>query len=324
MTDRTRLNVLVSSASAKVPLVRAMKAAVKQIHPAWQVIAGDMNKQAISSHVADGFWVMPPTRDEFLNDIINGLKQRQIGIVLPTRDGEMLFWASHAERLRHEGVQVIMAEPEPLQLCLDKLAFAHFGAAHGLPFIPASDHFGDVLCDFLVVKERFGAGSRSIGLRLDRAAAIAHSEKLETPIFQPYVEGQEISVDAWLDRQHKVKGLILRRRDCVVNGESQVTTTFSDPRFEAQATTILHALQLSGPVVMQALVDANDCLQVIECNPRFGGASTISIEAGLASLHWSLLEAIGEDLGLWPFHRIPGQIRQIRLPSDLYVTNPDF
>ena len=322
--NKTILNVLVSSAAAKVPLVRAMQTAVKQINPVGQVIAGDLNKSAISAHVADGFWAMTPTCDEFLNDIINGLKQRQIGIVLPTRDSELMFWARHAERLALEGIQVIVAGPGPLQRCLDKLEFARFGAAHGLPFIPASDHLEDMQSDCLVVKERFGAGSRSIGLRLDRAEAAAHAQKLESPIFQPHVDGQEISIDAWLDRQHQVKGVILRRRDCVVNGESQVTTTFSDARLEAQATAILQSLQLSGPVVMQALVNAEGGLQVIECNPRFGGASTTSIVAGLTSLHWSLLEAIGADLASWPFRRIQGQIRQIRLLNDFYVTDPDL
>ena len=267
---------------------------------------------------------MPPTRDEFLNEIISGLRQRQISIVLPTRDGELMFWASHAERLAREGVQIVVAEIGILQRCLDKLEFARFGAAHGLPFIPASDQLDDVHSDCLVVKERFGAGSRSIGLGLNRAAAIAHAQKLENPIFQPYLDGQEISIDAWLDRQHQVKGLILRRRDRVVNGESQVTTTFSDARLEAQATAILQSLQFSGPIVMQALLAADGGLKVIECNPRFGGASTAGIAAGLASLHWSLLEATGADLASWPFHRIPVEIRQVRMSNDYYVTDPDL
>lgn len=316
--------VLVTSSGKKVPLVRAMQKATRRVLPSFSVMVGDSDVGALTQYVADGFWVMPPTRDEFLNEIVDGLSRRQVRIVLPTRDGELMFWACHAERLEREGIQVIVTKLDALQRCLDKLEFARFGAAHGLPFIPASDLCGDVQSDCMVVKERFGAGSRSLGLRLDRADAIAHAEKLESPIFQPYIDGQEISVDAWLDRQHQVKGLILRRRDCVVNGESQVTTTFSDTRLEAQATVILESLQLSGPVVMQVLIGADGGLQVIECNPRFGGASTIGIAAGLTSLHWSLLDATGADLAFWPFQRIRGQIRQIRLPNDIYVTDPDL
>jgi carbamoyl-phosphate synthase large subunit len=316
--------VLVTSSGKKAPLVRAMQTATREVLPSHAVMAGDSDERALTQYVAVGFWAMPPTRDEFLNEIVYGLRRRQVRIVLPTRDGELMFWANHAERLAREGIQVIVSKPDSLQRCLDKLEFARFGAAHGLPFIPTSELCDDVHSGCWVVKERFGAGSRSIGLKLDCADAIAHAEKLESAIFQPHIDGQEISVDAWLDRQHQLKGLILRRRDCVVNGESQVTTTFSDARLEAQATAILQSLQLSGPVVMQILVGADGGVHVIECNPRFGGASTIGIAAGLTSLHWSLLEATGAELMFWPFRRIEGQIRQIRLPNDIYVTNPDF
>jgi carbamoyl-phosphate synthase large subunit len=322
MAAKPPLKVLLSSAAAKVPLVRAMQIAVQQIDPIGQVVAGDLNAQALTAEVSDEFWAMPPTRDESLDELISGMRRREINVVLPSRDGELLFWSRHATRLRAEGIHVVVSDTAPLQRCLDKLEFAHFGSANNLPFILTSDRIDDIPGDFLVVKERFGAGSRSIGLRLDRVSAIAHARTLENPIFQPHIDGLEISIDAWVDRCHQVKGLVLRRRDRVVNGESQVTTTFSDAALEAEALSILQALQLRGPVVLQAMVSPAGDLQVIECNPRFGGASTTSIAAGLSSLQWSLLEAINSDLSAWPFHRIPGQLRQVRIPTDIYISDP--
>jgi carbamoyl-phosphate synthase large subunit len=175
-----------------------------------------------------------------------------------------------------------------------------------------------------VVKERFGAGSRGLGLNLSRDAALAHGAGLQAPIYQPFVKGEEISIDAWLDRAHRVKGLVLRRRERVVDGESQVTTTFSDAGLEAEAKRILESLTLTGPVVMQAFRGDNGKLSVIECNPRFGGASTTAIAAGLDIFYWTLLEAAGGDVGSIPFDRIPGEVRQIRVPSDIHVHGPGF
>jgi carbamoyl-phosphate synthase large subunit len=169
------------------------------------------------------------------------------------------------------------------------------------------------------VKERFGAGSRAIGLDLDRAQAVAHAATLEAPLFQPFVPGREMSVDGWLDRDGQLKGLVLRWRDVVVNGESQITTTFRDAALEAQAAAVLGRLGLRGPVVMQAIVDGAGEMHVIECNPRFGGASTASIAAGLDSLRWSLLEAAGARIGDYPFLRATGEVRQVRAPADTYV-----
>src|SRR5690606_32031824 len=117
------------------------------------------------------------------------------------------------------------------------------------------------------------------------------------------------------DEAHKVKGLVLRRRDHVVGGESQITTTFRDAGIENVMRDVLSALRLRGPAVLQALVDAEGGVHVIECNTRFGGASTASIAAGLDIFYWSLLEARGDDLSLYPFERVAGEVKQIRLPA---------
>jgi carbamoyl-phosphate synthase large subunit len=316
--------VLVTSASRKIPLVRAVMDAARRIDSAARVVAGDVSEHALARHVADGFWVMPRTVPSELEAIIAGCKARGITVVVPTRDGELGFWAEHRDRLTAEGISVIVSPAASVNLCLDKLAFAERGAALGLPVIAAALRPEDVGAGPYVVKERYGAGSRNIGLGLQRDAAIAHATTLEAPIYQPFVRGREISIDAWLDRNHRLKGLVPRTRNLVVNGESQVTTTFREPTVEAAATAILERLELSGPVVMQAMLDDSGGLFVIECNARFGGASTIGIAAGLDVFYWSLREALGDDVRNLPFNRLPGELRQVRVPQDLIIHGPDL
>ena len=310
-------NVLISSASKKIPLVRAMQNAAHKIHTAARVVAGDLSPDALAAYVADEFWVMPITKDENVDEIIAGCRARNIRAVLPTRDGELKFWSCHAKEFRAAGIAVIVSPEAAIDICIDKLAFSDFGKSLELPFIPSAQ--SPELLDSVrfVVKERFGAGSREIGLNLGLDDAIAHARELKNPIFQPYIAGTEISVDAWLDKKHVVKGLVLRRRDAVMSGESQVTTTFTNCAIEAQVKLILAALQLSGPVVLQAMIGADGSLHVIECNARFGGASTASIAVGLDSFYWSLLDAFGLDTIYIPFMRTPGELRQVRTAYDL-------
>ncbi len=263
--------------------------------------------------MADGFWHMPRTTDAELPALIEGLQERQIAVVLPTRDGELLFWARHAAALREAGVSVVVSTPKAVERCLDKLEFARFGKEAGLAVIEVAMTPDALGVGPYVVKERYGAGSQGIGLDLPADAALVHGKTLEAPIYQVFVPGPEISIDGWVDRSGKVAGVVLRRRDRVVGGESQITTTLR---------SALEKLELRGPVVMQAIV-IDDTLRIIECNPRFGGASTTAIAAGLDSLHWSLIEAFGE--GQPPvFKRVSGEIRQIRLPADLVLHDSDF
>lgn len=313
------IKVLVSSASQKVPLVRAMQAAVKRISPGAQVVAGDLDSQALAAFVADEFWAMPCTNEGSVKSIVDGCVQRGISCVLPTRDGELSFWAKHAPEFEVAGISVIVSSVASLELCLDKLEFAHFGKKNGLPFIPTVQSPDDFDAAHWVVKERFGAGSKSLGLNLGKAAALSHGRLLEAPIYQQYIEGMEISIDAWLDRQRRVKGVVLRRREYIVNGESRVTATFRDARIESEAKRILEMLHLAGPVVMQIIIDEKGGMHVIECNARFGGASTTGIAAGLDSLYWSLLEAQGNTVDDYPFLRLPHEIRQVRILGDIYV-----
>ena len=315
--------ILVTSASRKVPLVRAMQEAARAIHPGARVIAGDTDANALSFYVADETWTMPHLTDSELNVVMEHCRSHGITAILPTRDGELMFWSRHYKHFCQIGVEVMVSNPESLQRCLDKFAFSNYGAKEGLPLIPAVMTAEELHVERFVVKERFGAGSRGIGLDLDITQAIAHASTLQAPIFQPFVEGREISIDAWLNRDCELKGLVLRRRDVVANGESQITTTFRDPALESEAASILAKLSLRGPVVMQAIIDVNDRMHIIECNPRFGGASTVSLAVGLESLRWSLLEAGGANIDEYTFHRSHLEIRQVRTSQDIltYDTN---
>lgn len=315
-------NVLVTSASRKAPLVRAMQQALKRLDPDAQVIAGDLDPEAPARYVADGFWQMPRVSDVGLAALIRGCHERQIAVVFPTRDGELLFWARHRATLAEAGISVVVSDHEALERCLDKLVFSRFGKDAGLPVIDAAMTPEAIGAGPYVVKERYGAGARAIGIDLPREAARHHAENLDAPIYQAFVPGPEISIDGWLDHRGAVVGVVLRSRDRVVGGESQITTTFRSEALEREAVCALAALDLRGPVVMQAIV-INDSLRIIECNPRFGGASTIAIAAGLDVLYWSLIEAFGLSLPV-VFQRISGEVRQVRLPADLVLHDPDF
>ena len=316
-------SVLMTSAGSKIPLLRALRDAARRIDPDANIVAGDIDPDAASRHLADSFWRMPELKALDLETIVAECERRDVRTILPTRDGELAFWAGVRPALEAAGISVIVSRPESVALCLDKLAFAEWGKAAGLPVIPAARQPESFADPYLVVKERFGAGSRSIGIGLSPLDAHRHAAGLHDPLFQPLVTGVEIGIDAWMTSTGAVHGLVLRRRDRVVNGESRTTTTFRDARLEAQAADVLARLDLSGPVVMQAIVGETG-LAVIEVNARFGGASTASLSVGLDMLYWSLLERVWPDAPLPAFERRQGEIRQIRVSEDIVIRDPDL
>jgi RimJ/RimL family protein N-acetyltransferase len=312
-------HILITSLARKVPLAQAVRAAAQKRHPGIRIIGADANPQCVGRQFTDGFWLMPATSDENLAQILAYCQENNVRYVIPTRDGELAFWSRHRETLAAQGIVVLVSAPASLERCLDKLLFAEFGQQHDLPFIPAALAAANIAADTFVVKERRGAGSRQLGLNLPLAAALSHAATLQEPIFQPFVEGREISVDAYVNREGGVQGLVLRTRDVVLQGESQITTTFEDAALAERLAAIIGQLGLYGPVVLQALIDEQNQLHVIECNCRFGGASSLAVAKGLDTFYWFLLEAAGQDLMAVPFVPVAGNLRQIRYPADVVM-----
>ena len=312
-------NALITSASAKIPLIDAFKKAINKINPKNKVIAADTSPLALSRYVADQFWEMPVTDTLSVDKILKFCLDNEVKCILPTRDGELAFWANQKELFKLNGINVVISCLETIDFCLDKLKFFQRCSEKGFSAIPTTTVINDLNCDIFVVKERLGAGSELLSINLDKNDAQAHAAVLSSPIFQPYIEGMEISIDAWIDTSHKVKGLVLRRREIVVLGESKVTTTFRNEIIEKQCIDLLESFEFYGPIVLQAIIDKKNKIHFIECNSRFGGASTASIAVGLDSLYWSFLDSCGVDISTHIFMRSSNDTTQIRVQRDIHT-----
>jgi carbamoyl-phosphate synthase large subunit len=313
------MNILVTSISRKVPLLKALRKAALRIDRTSKIWGGDLNPQCVGLYFVDEFWRMPKLAELTWDTLVNYCSIRDITAIIPTRDGELSFFAHFKEKLRDNGIHVMVSDKDSVELCLDKLLFFEKLEAIGYPAIPTVKDIDKLNSQQFVVKERFGAGSRSIGLCLEKEEALAQARTLQEPIFQPYVVGKEYSVDLYVDLHKQTKGAIARLRELVVNGESQITVTLHYERLELLAASLVEALGLYGHIILQVLVDDEDRFHIIECNSRFGGASTLSVQAGLDSFYWFLLESGGVDLGGYPFARSERELKQIRYAEDLIL-----
>jgi carbamoyl-phosphate synthase large subunit len=158
-----------------------------------------------------------------------------------------------------------------------------------------------------------------VALKISKNEALSFAKQLENPIFQPYIEGKEWSIDLYRSKEGEVKGCVARLRDCVIGGESQVTTTVSYPLLENYCIALANQLNIYGHAVVQVIEDEKGQFHIIECNLRFGGASTASLAVGLDSFYWFFVEALGRELKHYPFHRHQQDIRQIRYSVDKVI-----
>ena len=311
-------NILITSISKKVPLIKAVRSGVQKVSDNIKIFGADWDRTCIGRHFVDVFWEMPPINELGIEELIMYCKSNNIGAIIPTRDGELEIFASYKSILSDNGITVMVSDHSIVNTCLDKLKFAELESIQDI-VIPAATSIGKLNADEFVVKERFGAGSTSIGLKLDKAAAQLHAASLIDPIYQPFQKGFEITVDAYVTKFRVVKGLIMRKRIKVIDGESQVSTSFENALLKEKFFIFLNKFKFYGHVTLQAIIDVDDNIHLIECNPRIGGASMLSIHAGLDSFYWFYSEALGEDLSTYPFLPASKKITLIRHPEDIYL-----
>jgi len=313
--------VLVTSAGNKIPLLTALRKSLNEFSNSGRLIGADANPECFARYFVDQFLVFPRDDELDVKNLIKLCQEKEINVIIPTRDAELIFYARHKMQIEEAGISVFVSSAESIELCVDKLLFADRLKNAGFSqVIETSKVASDIDSPSLVVKERFGAGSRKLGGNLTRIEAEIISHKLEQPIYQPWCEGREYSIDLYRRNKGDVLGGIVRSRDLIVNGESQITTTCVHHTLETLCCAVACRFDIYGHMVFQAIVDeCGDC-HLIECNCRIGGASTLSIAAGLCSFFWFFCEVSGFDpTQEKPFVRPAETLRQVRYNADLII-----
>lgn len=318
------LNILVTSVSKKTPLIKTIRNANLELNNSGRLFAADSDKNCIGKYFVDEFWCIPKLENLSVEDIAIYCHHKDIKCIIPTRDGELSFFAKHKDTLRKQGIHIMVPDFEPVAICLDKLLFYRTANSLSFPAIETVISPDDLNCASYVVKPRHGAGGCNIGLNLVKNDAITHAAMTQDPVYQPYIEGREFSIDLFVDAHGKAKGVVARVREKVIKGESQITVTTRNEQLEWICSSLAEKLNLYGHVMFQAIVDYQGKVHLIECNSRFGGASTLSVQVGLNSIVWFLLESSGFEIKGIPFVRSPIEKRLVRYAEDLFLDDSGF
>ncbi len=294
MVDQVdHFNILFSSLSAKVALYKSVKEEAETISSNINVLGVDSDESCIGSKIVQNFATIPAIGELNRESLLHFCKKHKIRFVIPTRDGELPFWAEYQDFLFSNQIGVMISTRKAIHICEDKYSFAEHLKKAPIPAIQTSLSSSSLPLgyDHFVVKERKGTASCSIGIYLKQQDILAHSKKLKDPIFQPQIMGREFSAETWIDQNGRCHGVVLRWRINVVNGESHKSVTFKNAIWENKLIETFKMISgLKGHILAQVMVDQNENLHLIEINPRLGGASPLALSSGLNSVRWSILE----------------------------------
>jgi len=289
----SNVRVLFLGASRLVGLLRRFVGAASEVAVNLEMfsIENDARWHAIA---AAGLAITVPgpafSHSEFQPWLLEKVREYEIDIVIPNIDSATVALSRVAEKLGEIGILAMVSDHEVCESMADKAKSDGVFRALGLR-VPDGESYP------LLAKPRFGASSRGIAT-LNDATELAfwrRRNRSEEFFFQPFVEGREFSLDAYVDGTGRTLGIVSRERIVVSGGEAMVTRTEHQHEAIAMVERLLRWKRWFGPLTVQVIDDGQQ-VWLLECNPRFGSGVTCSIEAGLRAPEWILSERLGLPL----------------------------
>lgn len=307
------LNILITAASRRVPLVRAFQDALRTTGIRGRVVVTDVNPLSPAVHTADRWYHVPlATAPDYLESVAAICERERIGLIIPTIDDELELFGAAAEWLAARRIKVAVSPEATSRICNDKLATCvHLrekgirAAESRLPAgVPASVTFP------LFIKPRFGRGGvGAFQVRSSRDLTF-FVDYVENPIVQEYLDGPEFTIDVLCDFRHRPIAIVPRERVVVRAGVIDRGRTVHDRKLIELGRSVAQVLPFAGAANIQCRV-VNGEPVVFEINPRFSGGIPLTIAAGADFPRYLIELTMG--------HVVPSRIGRFR--DDLWMTN---
>jgi len=318
------MNVLITSVSGKVALIRAFQKALRD-RGGGKVLGMDSNPNSPALYFCDVGVLAPPDDDpRFLSFMLSLCREQAVQLLIPTRDEELPIYSSYINEFADVGVRVMVAGLETIQICQDKESFVHFcmDSAFDIPktFFDARDVGPSDLPVFC--KPRYGKGSKNLEVIRSLSRLHALIENSDPLIVQEYVKGPEYTVDLFADFEGRIISVVPRRRVQVINGESWVGETIYNENVIAENARLAATLGLVGHNTIQCFLIGEE-IKFIEVNPRFGGGAPLSFAAGAHTPSFLLELVRGHDVKPRIGNFCPG-LMMLRFTDDFFVEHRDL
>lgn len=294
--DSEQLNILFTSAGRRVSLLREFRRAATDLRIQLNIHAADSWELAPALQVADRAAVVP-TIDApgYIGSLLEYCSRNEINALIPLIDTELLVLAEARDRFEQAGTRAIVSSPEVIGIATDKILTAEFLTKHDLltPRILTEKELDSAQLP-LFSKPRFGSAGHEVN-KITTAEELAFFRgHRPDSIFQEFIDGNEHTVDVFVDFNGRPLCAVPRRRHEVRGGEVTKGQTVRHKGIIDQSLKLVEALGgCAGMITVQCFLTPDDRVVFIEINPRFGGGVPLSIQAGADSPRWLLELLLG-------------------------------
>ena len=290
------INILVTSAGRRVSLVKSFQNTLKEFNNLGKVFTTDMNPNLSSAcQVSDGFLKVPRVTDkEYLPILKEFCIENDISIVVPTIDTELHILASVKDEFLKEGILIAVSNVKLCETFYLKSSTEKFFIENEFDTPRVIEDISR--CDYPIFA-KLNNSSCSVGamkVYTPEEAKILSQDK--NYIFQEFIDGEEYTVDVFIDSKGDVISIVPRLRIEVRAGEVSKAKTVKDERIIDEVMRLCNCLDGAYGCLTIQLFKTDERIVFIEINPRFGGGYPLSYLSGANFAKYLIEDFMGKDL----------------------------
>ena len=276
-------NILITSVGKRVVLVRIFQKTLQELGLDGKVYTVDMRPDmAPAGFVSEECLQVPRcTSDDYVDTLLQICQDKQIGVVIPTIDTELLVLAQNRARFEAQGVHLVISDADFIKVCCDKRMTDSLFDQLG---IAVPKHYDKQHASFPLFAKPYD-GSLSANTHVIKNEDELTPDLLQDPklLFMEYIdkkEYKEYTVDMYYGADGQVKGIVPRERLEVRAGEINKGITRKNYIVEFLKERMATMPGVRGCICLQLFYRASDQdIKGIEINPRFGGGFPLSYYA---------------------------------------------
>lgn len=294
------INVLILSAGRRVELVQCFQKAAKRLEIESNIVAGDCSDTAPALYFADRIYKLPRINEpNYIQSIIDACNQENIKLIVPTIDTDLLLLAEHKELIEEKTfAKVLISDTRVVKICRDKLNTQKYLEENGfgVPKMYTEKEIENGNFEFpLFIKPKSGSSSINTFKVNNISELNIYKDIVKEPIIQDYMEGDEFTVDVFLDFSSNIISIVPRLRIATRSGEISKGKIIRDREIIDEVLKLMKILKPIGHITVQ-LMKTYKGIEFIEINPRFGGGAPMSIMSGADSCEHLYRLLLGEKL----------------------------
>lgn len=291
--------ILFTSIGRRVELIQAFRKAAFDSKTNLMIYGADMSTDAPALFYCDKTFQICRISDEnYIPSLLNICKDNKIDLLIPTIDTDLLKLSENKVSFSKIGTTVMVSDYNMIKICRDKRLTYNFFVECGLNSPATFDDKDKYNLSYpCFIKPKDGSSSVNAFSVKNKNELCYLSTQVKDYIIQPFIQGEEYTVDIFCDFLGQPIYIVPRKRLATRSGEVLKTKIIYDSNIINDCKKLIDKFKPCGPLTVQLIRETSTNIDYyIEINPRYGGGAPLSIKAGanspLAIL--SLLE--GENL----------------------------